>query len=265
MEKDIYKKIIKIPNFVYIGNPFLCKIHNGNNQLVFKYGGKSLSKYLKCAKKEKKDVFKLVLAGLSNIIYGIYSLNKNGIHHFDIKTRNILIIENEDNFPFIRIIDFGLVYFESDGLDDLLNSTLNQLDYFYPPESFYLSLKEKKLSHIPENFFGDREFPIELDLEEFHSVQNKLNRFSKKKQKDVILNHIDMFMFGEVILELFRYRKYHKKDEQLVEDLDSFIVKICHNNVFKRLSNREACEEYFKIVKKHTKFGKFSDSYMKLL
>jgi serine/threonine protein kinase len=81
--------------------------------LIMKDGGISLSEKSRNIRqyydeRNDNDKFNKFLSGLWRVFYGLYTINKNGYIHNDIKSVNIMVKEVNDEMRF-NIIDFGIM------------------------------------------------------------------------------------------------------------------------------------------------------------
>tara|TARA_A100001015_G_scaffold126583_1_gene140264 strand:- start:4211 stop:5275 length:1065 start_codon:yes stop_codon:yes gene_type:complete len=192
------------------------------------YGGETIDKYnkkffkLKTFNSEKEFIksFKKIFKLLDGVFYGLTQLNKHGICHHDINSRNILI---KNNKSYIIDYDISLIMKKLDSNSFLINRMNEEFHNYriyeiYPYEYIYYPLKdEEEILKEQENIelyqnrlnYYEIYEPIHVKLFKnntdelrFENLEDKLLNINKPDLTDLI-SKIDVYSLGMTILILF--------------------------------------------------------------
>jgi serine/threonine protein kinase len=204
-----------------------CKLLNLNNppssykQIIYKYGGQSLEQIMTNGKRNGSitNFCKLFLA-FKPILLGIQKFNNRdpspNVVHLDIKPHNIMLLRSK-----LYLIDYGLL----SAHDEIYQTNRTQIlssDYpWYPPEfKAYVFQKtgeyDKLFKRINDNFVNvdpviGKTIITVLKMTPKKDFEAFYNSKTAKKQYINYANKIDVYSLGIVLLQLYLWSNYHRK------------------------------------------------------
>lgn len=226
------------------------------NQLIYKYGGKSLIEVL-TEKKGTSAMFKKVFVSLVNVLEGIQRVNEMGYVHQDIKPDNIMMgtsLKSKSEDKKAYIIDFGILDVkESIYTND--NIAILKYDYpYFPPEykifamvnnSTFNKFYDSYMSNFNFGFmFNDRRQFIGNYLNDFGlDIKSVLKDLYKSPAYDV--NKIDVYSFGIILLMVYLWAPPPKKHQT---DVKTYIASLIHPDPRQRSTPEKALEMHKDIM-----------------
>lgn len=240
-----------------------CKTVNMNGksfqQLIYKYGGKSLLEVLQ-ERKGSLALFKKTFLALHNILDGISKVNAMGYIHQDIKPDNILMassLKPGTKDPNAYIIDFGILD-RKDNIYNEENTAMLKYDYPYFPPEYKLYVKNYSTFNafynaVINNYyygfkFNGRTYYLN---EHFSKLGLGLNHRALCKEAydkpEYDTDKIDIFSFGIILFMVFLWAPIPKKVEKEVKE---YIAGLINPVVSRRLSSTTALQVHKAILKK---------------
>jgi serine/threonine protein kinase len=226
-------------------------------QLIYKYGGKSLKDILKTKGTIKKLV--RILAGFKPVLQGIERIGKAGYVHQDIKPHNLL---NKGSKIFL--IDFGIMS-RMDNIFAPHNKHVLGYDYPYYPPEYKLYVHSRSLNTFFIKVMQNYHFNFEINgknvdmLAEMSRIgidyRKELTEVFGLKKGCFLPNKIDTFSIGFVILELFiwsglsnKIMKNNTATKRLRTELEVFLRGVLCFNSIQRFTISQALEQFDKVL-----------------
>ena len=213
-----------------------CLVNKNPNYLVvnliLKNSGFDLTYYMKKSTPSQKMVIKKHTREIvTNLLMGLEMLHKNHICHKDIKPHNICI-NIKNNYPHVRIIDFGL----SENLKSMKHTYRNINNSGTPS---YMSIDFIILQEIKYQGFDDvissKKIQSILANNLFKSIRNNLSSFSDRGLNKIFLNATEK--------SIKKKSKYTLPQHQFItyDEIYSII-----NYILDLHKNKKILSEYFK-------------------
>jgi len=247
----------------------LCESQTNEYLLFYDYGGITLENMLYKIKNE--DGVKEIIVGLKNILQWIVILNKNKIYHLDVRSCNVLVSESNKYI----LIDYGISY-------KYINNKSNEkiIDYNcgipFPVECFFLwkniinfdidkftyidfdgiytkELYEKhvnfRIKHNVGSFYFDEfcDYYGGFNIEDINKTRDFLVGLEKEQRIKIILEKYDVFMFGQLLIQLLYTIKYNKIIYSKFDELKKYIKKLITFDIKERYNANEAFNEYVRL------------------
>lgn len=204
---------------------FKCKLIDSNvplstyKQIIYKYGGQSLHKMMSSDNRvgNIKNFCKLFLA-FKPIILGIKKFNSRApspnVVHLDIKPQNIMLLRTK-----LYLIDYGLLSAHQEIYQNDRTHLLASDYPWYPPEFKAYVFKgdyDKLFKRINDNFVHvdpqiGRAITTILKMNPKKDFEAFYNSKFPKKQYINFAEKIDVYSVGIVLLQLYVWSGYHKK------------------------------------------------------
>lgn len=266
LNNKIIKKILDDNgiNKKYLNN---CEIKNKSKiyQIVYNKKGTIL-------KDINIDIKKLIKLSL-NLVKGIELFNNNKFIHFDIKSNNVIYIEEDDKLIYI---DFGLAVINND-----YNYIFRIFDkyYFkntrenYPPEFIILSLIEYYVNKVNYNNIDENLFDLNKILYDvvYDTYNNNFIRYMDNHFKNSYINELYKLLKKYYIIKMKLLKKnnyeniFNKYLIKYSNKIEIFAFGIMmFNKLYKmRKDNNddEIFKKYFKKILKYTLIADPSKRY----
>lgn len=257
-----------------------------------KDGGVSIYDYMHkthpARTKSLTDAKKFIL-GMKNLFEGLVDFDENEFVHFDIKSQNIVVKEENMRFNYI---DFGLSTTRDNILEEfgfMLTAGYYALpfDIIFTKHSNYRLLKDATEDHLKdiaftsylkqlmnktytkgympifdEKYIANSEslFKQTYDNDDILKlIHNEMNTNSKSIVIDEIYRKLDVFSLGVVLVELFKFftgKKYNINNpasdlDKFFKDLHALIQKMTHPFYKERYSAEEAYTHFMELIHKY--------------
>ena len=185
-----------------------------------------------------------IFQSLPNLFIGLHKLHKAGVSHNDIKPGNIVLKEHEGPIFVTRFIDIGFVHTMSEGIsdDDDLPFTANYYPWSYdmrfsvspikkPTEKsvrdWYEAYKYDMFNYIPHehlyNSNGSKKYTVAMADSILETLLNKAenqvpevietkarNKLVQKKISELVLQKVDTYSLGNVLLYMYNRLIHHR-------------------------------------------------------
>jgi serine/threonine protein kinase len=215
-----------------------CLVNENPNYLVvnliLKNSGFDLTYYMrKSTPSQKTTIKKYGSEIVANLLTGLEMLHKNHICHKDIKPHNICI-NIKNNYPHVRIIDFGL----SENLKSMKHTYRNINNSGTP---CYMSIDFIILQEIKYQGFDDvissKKIQSILANNLFKSIRNNLSSFSDRGLNKIFLNGTEK--------SIKKKSKFNLPQQQFItyDEVYSII-----NYILDLHKNKKLLSEYFKKI-----------------
>ena len=188
-------------------------------QIIYKYGGKSLDNIMSSDSRvgSIKNFCKMLLA-FKPIINGIKKFNNRApspnVVHLDIKPQNIMSLSSK-----LYLIDYGLLSAHQEVYHSSRTHILATDYAWYPPEFKAYIFKgdyDKLFKRINDNFVNvdpqiGKAITTILKMNPKKDFEAFYNSKISKKQYVDFANKIDVYSLGIVLLQLYVWSGYHRK------------------------------------------------------
>jgi serine/threonine protein kinase len=204
-----------------------CKLMEVNTppsnykQIIYKYGGQSLEQVMSNGKRTGNITnFCKIFLAFKPILLGIQKFNNRdpspNVVHLDIKPHNIMLLRSK-----LYLIDYGLL----SAHDEVYQANRTQIlssDYpWYPPEFKAYLFKnageyDKLFKRVNDNFINvdpviGKAIVTILKMNPKNDFEAFYNSKIPKKQYIDFANKIDVYSLGIVLLQLYLWSNYHRK------------------------------------------------------
>lgn len=235
------------------------------NQMILKYGGKSIDNFIFTSKLTFPRFIR-ILQSLQPILNGLEIINNKRYVHQDIKPENIMYLKKK-----LYLIDFGLFQKQKD-----VYTTQNEIlhaDYIYFPPEYKLyntsySSRDQFITSCFDSFIqcppiGDAyiDFQVEvkrvLNIDIASQLQELYDTFQSRKDShdrdfSTFARKIDVYQIGIVLFFALlstglcdrQQTKRVNKTTSLIEALKKYISELLCFNVYKRCTIKDALREY---------------------
>ena len=225
-------------------------------QLIYKYGGKSLMDIL-LKRKGTYGTFKKIFIALYNVLEGIQHVGDMGYVHQDIKPDNILMaksLSTKTDDKNAYIIDFGII----DRKDNVFTKdSIPMLKYSYPyfPPEYKMYAYSNSFPIFYREFTGNFDFQFKFNqknmyiLDAFKNVGLNMRDLCKEAFSNPTYDSskIDVYSFGITLLMVYVWSQPSPK-HKLDNTIKSYIAGLVHPNPALRSSTKEALKQHKTIM-----------------